>query len=92
MSSVPGPAKSAWRGCSWGSTGWHVTVSRVAVPAGRRLFLVLLALLAAAGVGADDAGAATGPGASGAAATPDRARYGVVLRADADGSHWTGRQ
>ncbi|MFI2410620.1 M1 family metallopeptidase [Streptomyces sp. NPDC018947] len=59
---------------------------------GRRLFVVLLVLLAAAGTPVGDAGAAVAPGASGAAATPDRARYDVTLRSDADGGHWTGHQ
>ncbi|MFJ1808245.1 MULTISPECIES: M1 family metallopeptidase [unclassified Streptomyces] len=59
---------------------------------GRRLFVVLLVLLLAVGAGVGDAGAAAGPAASGAAATPDRARYEVTLRSDADGGHWSGRQ
>ncbi|CAL9670321.1 M1 family metallopeptidase [Streptomyces sp. enrichment culture] len=56
---------------------------------GRRLFVVLLALVLACGALVADAVAAAG---SGTAATPDRARYDVDLRSDADGSHWTGRQ
>ncbi|MFJ8148868.1 M1 family metallopeptidase [Streptomyces sp. NPDC096048] len=60
---------------------------------GRRLFVVLLVLVVWVAVGTNDAGAVTGgPKVSRAAATPDRARYDVTLRADADGSHWTGRQ
>ncbi|MFI5800969.1 M1 family metallopeptidase [Streptomyces sp. NPDC051677] len=59
---------------------------------GRRLFVVLLVLLVAVGAGVSDVGAVAGPGASRAAATPDRARYDVALRSDADGSHWNGRQ
>ncbi|WP_405962629.1 M1 family metallopeptidase [Streptomyces sp. NBC_00723] len=58
----------------------------------RRLFFVLLVLLTAAGAGVREAGATAGPEVSRAAATPDRARYDVALRSDADGSHWTGRQ
>ncbi|MER6787544.1 M1 family metallopeptidase [Streptomyces sp. NPDC000658] len=60
-----------------------------------RLFVsvVLLAVLAALGAGVSDAGAASGPSAGPTtAATPDRARYDVTLRADADGGHWAGRQ
>lgn len=60
--------------------------------AGRRLFIVLFMLFTALGSGMSDAGATPGQGVSTAAATPDRARYDVVLRSDADGSHWTGRQ
>ncbi|MFJ7073761.1 M1 family metallopeptidase [Streptomyces sp. NPDC098781] len=52
-----------------------------------RLLVVLLALLAAQG---GIAPAARAVDAS--AATPDRPRYDVTLRGDADGSHWTGRQ
>lgn len=52
--------------------------------------MVLLVLLLAVGTPAGEAGAAAGAG--GAAATPDRARYDVDLRSDADGGHWTGRQ
>ncbi|MFB7088910.1 M1 family metallopeptidase [Streptomyces sp. NPDC056296] len=60
---------------------------------GRRLFVVLLVLVVSVAVGANHAGAVTGgPKVSRAAATPDRARYDVTLRSDADGSHWTGRQ
>ena len=59
---------------------------------GRRLFVVLLVLLMAVGSGVGGADAAAGRKASKAAATPDRARYDVALRSDADGSHWTGRQ
>jgi hypothetical protein len=56
----------------------------------RRLCTVLLLLLVAgAGVHGAEASA---PGVSRVAATPDRARYGVDLRSDADGGHWTGRQ
>ncbi|MEV7207782.1 MULTISPECIES: M1 family metallopeptidase [unclassified Streptomyces] len=60
--------------------------------AGRRPFVVLLALLLTVGTLVGDAVAAAGPTGSGAAATPDRARYDVALRSDADGGHWTGRQ
>ncbi|MER7372562.1 M1 family metallopeptidase [Streptomyces lanatus] len=50
-----------------------------------RLLVVLLALFAAlAGTGAD---ALSEP-----AASPDRPRYDVTLRADADGSRWAGRE
>ncbi|MGW4548676.1 M1 family metallopeptidase [Streptomyces violaceorubidus] len=59
---------------------------------GRRLFVVLLVLLLAVGALVRDAVAAAGPGGSGAAATPDLARYDVDLRSDADGGRWTGRQ
>ncbi|MDX3450907.1 M1 family metallopeptidase [Streptomyces sp. ME02-8801-2C] len=61
---------------------------------GRRLLVVLLALLAAAGATVAEAGTATGVKARPAAgaATPDRPHYDVKLRGDADGSHWTGRQ
>ncbi|WP_399880694.1 M1 family metallopeptidase [Streptomyces sp. BBFR51] len=59
---------------------------------GRRLFVVLLVLLVTAAARVGDADAAAGPAAPGAAATPDRARYDVALRSDADGGHWTGRQ
>ncbi|WP_062643200.1 M1 family metallopeptidase [Streptomyces maremycinicus] len=68
---------------------------------GRRLSvvsLVLLVLLAALGAGVNEAGATTsgagmsGAGMSGGAATPDRPRYDVALRSDADGGHWSGRQ
>ncbi|MEU5630774.1 M1 family metallopeptidase [Streptomyces rishiriensis] len=64
----------------------------------RRLFVVLLVVLVlvltalGTGVGAGDAHAASGPAGPQAAATPDRARYDVTLRADADGGHWAGRQ
>ncbi|MEU5278025.1 M1 family metallopeptidase [Streptomyces asoensis] len=57
-----------------------------------RLFVVLLVLLVAFAAGVSDADARRGPTASKPAATPDRARYDVTLRADADGGHWTGRQ
>ncbi|TRO59795.1 M1 family metallopeptidase [Streptomyces sp. IB201691-2A2] len=59
----------------------------------RRLFVGLVALLAA--TGATVADAATSPKAEASrpeAATPDRLRYDVTLRGDTDGSHWTGRQ
>lgn len=59
-------------------------------PAGRHLFVVLLVLLLAVGTPAGVSGAAAGGG--GSAATPDRARYDVDLRSDADGGRWTGRQ
>ncbi|MFK4110878.1 M1 family metallopeptidase [Streptomyces sp. NPDC002176] len=59
---------------------------------GRRLFVVLMVLLATVGTGERRADASAGPGTSRAAATPDRARYDVSLRSDADGSHWSGRQ
>jgi hypothetical protein len=64
---------------------------------GRRLLVALLALLATAGSTVAEAGTPSGP-APGAAvraaepATPDRPSYDVKLRADADGSHWAGRQ
>ncbi|MEU1870823.1 MULTISPECIES: M1 family metallopeptidase [unclassified Streptomyces] len=58
----------------------------------RRLFAGLLVLLLAVGVLVPDAVGAAGTGGSGTAATPDRARYDVDLRSDADGSRWTGRQ
>ncbi|GAA5207832.1 M1 family metallopeptidase [Streptomyces thinghirensis] len=62
-------------------------------PSGRRLFVVLLVLVVSVAFGASDAGSTTGgPDVSRAAATPDRARYDVTLRSDADGGHWTGRQ
>ncbi|MFJ9675439.1 M1 family metallopeptidase [Streptomyces sp. NPDC101221] len=60
--------------------------------AGRRPFVMLLVLLLAVGALVGDAVAVAGPTGSGAAATPDRARYDVDLRSDADGGHWTGRQ
>ncbi|WP_328843808.1 M1 family metallopeptidase [Streptomyces sp. NBC_00258] len=59
----------------------------------RRLFVGLVALLAA--TSATVADAATSPKAEASrpeAATPDRHRYDVTLRGDTDGSHWTGRQ
>ncbi|MZE69596.1 M1 family metallopeptidase [Streptomyces sp. SID5789] len=60
---------------------------------GRSPFLVLLLLLAVVATALASAGAAGGAGLlSGAAATPDRARYDVALRSDADGGHWSGRQ
>ncbi|MFG2574649.1 M1 family metallopeptidase [Streptomyces sp. NPDC048481] len=54
----------------------------------------MLAVLAALGGGVSEAGAADGPaaGAGAGAATPDRARYDVSLRSDADGGHWAGRE
>ncbi|MFI5963936.1 M1 family metallopeptidase [Streptomyces asoensis] len=58
----------------------------------RRLFVVLLVLLVAFAAGVSDADAQHASTASESAATPDRARYDVTLRADADGGHWTGRQ
>jgi hypothetical protein len=58
----------------------------------RRGFVVLLVLLMAVAAQVSDAGAVAGPQETGTAATPDRARYDVALRSDADGSHWTGRQ
>ncbi|SDP78688.1 Peptidase family M1 [Streptomyces sp. cf386] len=62
--------------------------------AGRRLLVVPLALLVAAG--ATGAEAVTAPAPTQApeaeAPTPDRLRYDVSLRGDSDGSHWTGRQ
>ncbi|MEU5118374.1 M1 family metallopeptidase [Streptomyces asoensis] len=58
----------------------------------RRLFVVLLVLLVAFAAGVRDADAQHASTASKSAATPDRARYDVTLRADADGGHWTGRQ
>ncbi|MCX4911546.1 M1 family metallopeptidase [Streptomyces sp. NBC_00878] len=62
---------------------------------GRRLLVGLIALLVATGSTAADA--VTAPKAeaetgTSKAATPDRRRYDVTLRGDADGSHWTGRQ
>lgn len=68
---------------------WPGSVRR---PAG--VVFVLLALvvqLVVAGPGAHRANAAAGAATPGTA-TPDRARYDVSLRADADGSHWKGRQ
>ncbi|MFE6889350.1 M1 family metallopeptidase [Streptomyces sp. NPDC057694] len=65
--------------------------SRGAPRSGLRLFVVLLMLFAALGGGAGAFGAAPGQGPSGAAATPDHARYDVALRSDADGTRWTGR-
>lgn len=66
-------------------------------PRRRRLSVVLLVVLAALCAGVGDADSASGPAASvaagsRAAATPDRARYDVTLRSDADGGHWAGRQ
>ncbi|MEU6846418.1 M1 family metallopeptidase [Streptomyces sp. NPDC046716] len=49
-------------------------------------------LVTALGGSMSDAGVASGQGRSTTAATPDRARYDVDLRSDADGAHWTGRQ
>ncbi len=54
----------------------------------RRLLVVPLTVLVAAGA----TGAATAPAPEADTATPDRLRYDVSLRGDADGSHWTGRQ
>ncbi|MFJ8541533.1 M1 family metallopeptidase [Streptomyces sp. NPDC093586] len=57
----------------------------------RRPLVALLALLVGAvacAVGAGPADAAK----SARAATPDHPRYDVTLRADADGTHWKGRQ
>ncbi|MFJ5549095.1 M1 family metallopeptidase [Streptomyces sp. NPDC093225] len=42
--------------------------------------------------GADPTAGERGGGAARGAATPDRPSYDVALRADADGSHWSGRQ
>lgn len=68
------------------STSW-------APVSGRRLFVVLLVLfLLAFGAAVSDADAVTGQGVTEAAATPDRARYDVSLRSDADGGRWSGRQ
>ncbi|MFE9023769.1 M1 family metallopeptidase [Streptomyces sp. NPDC007808] len=54
---------------------------------------VLLVLLVAQGGTRAGAAPASAAGArSTGAATPDRPRYDVALRADADGSRWTGRQ
>jgi hypothetical protein len=53
-----------------------------------RLLVVLLALLVAQGGTAADALTAS----RAEAATPDRPRYDVALRGNADGSRWTGRQ
>ncbi|MFF8315905.1 M1 family metallopeptidase [Streptomyces bobili] len=58
----------------------------------RRVLVVLLVLLMAVAAQVSDAGAVAGQQEAGAAATPDRARYDVALRSDADGSHWSGRQ
>ncbi|QQM38824.1 M1 family metallopeptidase [Streptomyces liliifuscus] len=69
----------------------------------RRLLVGLVALLVATGATVADAVTAPKAEASGSeanrsqvnrsgAATPDRLRYDVTLRGDADGSHWTGRQ
>ncbi|MFF0732253.1 M1 family metallopeptidase [Streptomyces chartreusis] len=53
-----------------------------------RLLVVLLALLMTqSGTGSE---ARTAPGTQ--SATPDRPRYDVTLRGNADGSRWTGRQ
>ncbi|TXS49305.1 M1 family peptidase [Streptomyces sp. uw30] len=59
-----------------------------------RLLVVLLALLAAQGGAGSEALTAPRPQtvAGTEAATPDRPRYDVTLRANADGSRWTGRQ
>ncbi|WP_189843043.1 M1 family metallopeptidase [Streptomyces umbrinus] len=60
---------------------------------GRRLLVGLVALLAATGATAADA--VTAPKANSSkskSATPDRLRYDVTLRGNADGSHWTGHQ
>ncbi|MFJ6569218.1 M1 family metallopeptidase [Streptomyces sp. NPDC091292] len=59
----------------------------------RRLLVVLLVWLVAAGTTAP-AAFATPPAGEDVpgTATPDGLRYDVRLRADADGSHWTGRQ
>ena len=43
-------------------------------------------------VAASVTGAATAPATEATTATPDRPRYDVSLRSDADGSHWAGRQ
>ncbi|MEV5341503.1 M1 family metallopeptidase [Streptomyces sp. NPDC052676] len=62
-------------------------------PSGGRMVTVLIALLVTIAGGASKAGAVTGEQeASQVSRTPDRARYDVSLRSDADGSHWTGRQ
>ncbi|MCF1592702.1 M1 family metallopeptidase [Streptomyces muensis] len=59
----------------------------------RRLLVVLLAVLLAQSAGGPEAlSASTAQAAPGPAATPDRPRYDVTLRGDADGSRWTGRQ
>ncbi|MDR3082014.1 MAG: M1 family metallopeptidase, partial [Streptomyces sp.] len=61
----------------------------------RRTLVALLALLVTAGAGVDVADAAPEPtvaAKSAVAATPDHPRYDVTLRADADGTHWKGRQ
>ncbi len=59
----------------------------------RRLLVVLLAVLLAQSAGGPDAvSAPTARAASAPAATPDRPRYDVTLRGNADGSRWTGRQ
>ncbi|MFD0004445.1 M1 family metallopeptidase [Streptomyces sp. NPDC127178] len=60
-----------------------------------RLLVVLLALLAAqGGTGADAVTAARSEATTTTThtATPDRLRYDVTLRGNADGSRWTGRQ
>ncbi|MGW1610014.1 M1 family metallopeptidase [Streptomyces sp. NPDC002285] len=60
-----------------------------------RLLIVLLALLAAQGATGADAVTASGAEATTTttpAGTPDRLRYAVSLRGNADGSRWTGRQ
>ncbi|WP_105968647.1 M1 family metallopeptidase [Streptomyces geranii] len=59
---------------------------------GRRLPALLLALLLGASSTAAEAATVPGAKASAPVATPDRLRYDVSLRADADGSRWTGRQ
>lgn len=60
---------------------------------GRRLLVGLVALLVATGTTVADAVTAPKANANKSeAATPDRLRYDVTLRGNADGSHWTGRQ
>ncbi|MFE5891009.1 hypothetical protein ACFQ6E_18975 [Streptomyces sp. NPDC056462] len=60
-----------------------------------RLLIVLLAVLAAQGATGADAVTASGAEATATttpAGTPDRLRYDVSLRGNADGSRWRGRQ
>ncbi|KUN29985.1 metallopeptidase [Streptomyces antibioticus] len=56
----------------------------------RRLLVVPVTVLVAAG--ATGAAPAPAPAAEANTATPDRLRYEVSLRGDADGSHWAGHQ
>ncbi|MFE5812674.1 M1 family metallopeptidase [Streptomyces sp. NPDC056479] len=62
--------------------------SRTSSTVGRLLVVLLALLVAQGGTGAD----AVTKAADSAAATPDRPRYDVTLRGNADGSRWTGRE